>query len=619
MTDSRLITERNFEEYYKNYICKYPDTVAVIEDEKRSIVNQQLYINCLPHNDIRILNTLQKTPITYYLLTSEPTSITHAQADFFAYYRHQGGLADIAHTYLYIKCKEKHLEIPGAEGKNTGAINKKHYICHQKNKSIYYIEQFDIPSYTTEGDPENPISPNDGRPMALVLMVSLINPDEKIKPQYVTLKIFVFDEINEKILFNEEDYPHIEKRYGHSRAQVEAEINAITLPFKIYGALLNYNHLHGKANNGLAGKKIEIPRFVQNENWKVPEQIGSSLFYEDWVKLYNSLSTIKWDNFIHDVFFNRFANHYEIAKRLLPVDLPDSIDKSEIIALQDSLAAYRINYQYDPENKNKSIEEFLKLKIALTRTLGDFHYLQSIMKDTLNNIVFPQKVRLDKLYGFENACENLCLASVKRENALTKAGFKFWEILDNIKKNKIKKGLIFPDDELDNLIQLVSLTELLICKLVKDDLATKAEVKAAKEAGKEIIQVAMQETKWTEETILSHIEMYNEELNKYAGKYQASTTVAKATTFFGATATSVTGASSLGAMYLPTFFAPVIAAGSFIALPLAAGVLATGAGIYKWSQAKEGELWKAGCNVVQAATAILNEMRAQNKQLMRKK
>lgn len=573
MTQSRTSTP--FEDFFNTNADQHPDQRSVIQDTIRNINSQKGFIDGLTCIDIRFFNADEKTDIADYFPSQ---STLPSIRKFLSKYLHQGSLGNIAQTFYFIEFNQKGFFIQ--EKFKNEESDRRYYICLQQDKSAIYIDQFEIVSYAKIDKPDDLISSSKSEEsssesssrnvLAKIVTISHMKPNKVIKPKLIMHKVFMMD-MNAEILFNEND-PYLEKCYDKTNDEINDKIDTITLPFKIYGALFSYNQL--------SSKKIKIPSLTFDPDWKnVTETIDKLILSGNWITWRNSLSQINWDLFAQDIVENRFLSHYEIAaRRFIPDKLP-VIEQHEINELKQALDQHQIKYQLEKDNSDESVKEFLKLKIGLKRTLKDIRYLRDIIQNILEKIVIlSQKNRQNyqaKLADFDNEWSHLYLASYKCEDELMKAAYHFCLTIQTIREKTE-----FSMDELDHLIQLVMTTKLLVTNLNKNK-------------------------QWDEDTGRVHIEMYDNELKKYFGKFKKSATVPKVITGLGAATTGASGLGAAGMTYLPTLFAaPLVAAGPVITVvPLIAGFIGAGIGLFAVNQTQKGELWKAGNNVVQAAKA----------------
>jgi hypothetical protein len=602
--NNRLIPKTPFEIYFTQSIFTFSCTESVLRDSKRKI-NSQLS----RANGLRI--TEMSDFIGHYSkeMTENQSGIHPTICAYFAEYEHQGSFADMTHTYYYIKSAEKGNIIPSSLT-NEGTASKSYDYFSQQDTSVVYIEQFDIPWFSRKDDPEQAIAPTrPDVPIARLLTISLIKvTDDTVGHELLLHKVFVMDKETGPVLFDADD-PNVEERYTQSIETVQDEINGLTLPFKLFGTLKQFNKQSIK-------QKITLPVFSINIDWKKINGCGpdGAFCTTDWLRFSKELSHINWEEFENDIVKNRFAAHQTVAKAVSKNAYEGHIkniynknkqapgknndlgfhvpEQQDVEALINFLIKFDLPYQIDEANTlheqmeiTKSVLNYIILQRARQEALKDFHALQKIIQDTLHKIVRPQV-----LNDLIQATHLLYLAIEPsldgQQEGLKIAGRSVGDVIRRIKIDKDNT----PIEDICNLIVLVEQTTLIVKNLTQRE--------------------------WNAEEAGMQLALYEEYKQKYMhGKYwspatfagKAALAVGGVALFAGATAVSA------GAWTIPAMAGVFATNLGFFAVPVTAatvGVTATAVGSVGANNALKGEITMASGHVLQEAKKYHAQLQA---------
>lgn len=564
--------EESFAEYFNKYAVAFPDIQTFIKELSRFIIRQALFFDGLPTINTQLFMANEKTEETTLIANLPfPPAIAHI----IIHCLQQGSLGDLTSTYWFLKFQTTfHLW-----GRNTvldKKMNKRRYLYTQPDGSVIYIERFDIAYFSRVREEEINLPTNKDGVIGKSVTITKIRADNTC--ELVKNVMFLADPQGEE-LFDKND-PHIQIRYDKTDAEIEAEIDLMKLPFEVYGVLNTYNTISSKKINLTLIETLPLIETLLRKARKetvdilLPQTVDTLLPQNEWRALHQALSQIDWNQLALDMGEKRFAIHYQIAGKII-----SKSNEEENKILELSLAEYPINGVFNTFQERYNIPKScndLQFKLAIKHAQEEFNHFQILINNILKEMV-PKLDYINKFIDFEKACRDLKHTSdTPSKNDLEKAGLAFWKVVE-----EIKNGKELSTDELFALTQVVALTNLLVSKLASPG--------------------------WDIDSARFNIELYKNELTNYDGKYQKSATLDKVATSVGVTGSA--GALMIASNAIPavaglfTFFTPgVIAGAAFTSATLVAK------GIHGWMQAKHGELWRAGEEVVNVANANLQRL-----------
>ena len=178
----------------------------------------------------------------------------------------------------------------------------------------------------------------------------------------------------------------IHKRYEHSHAQVEAEIDAKLFPYKIYGTIKAFCDIssdnHMKSN--LSSLQVESvyswqgKQAITKEDIFVPQSLHKELEFDDFY----------WNIFFRDLCRSRFqsVSKSEVTSREKS-DNPDVPTKEEVQKMVQFFDAYDIDYSmissintlHDSASVTKDLLCFNRLKTTFNQLVDDFETIKKTM------------------------------------------------------------------------------------------------------------------------------------------------------------------------------------------------------------------------------------------------